>query len=516
MSTPLWGTTARGDSVGIATIEADDDTLTLAAHGLVNGQQVTVASLTGGATSVLVADAPYFVANTATNTFQLRPSPGAPPMAFGADGGCTVYQVAGLLDAQTLRNAFAGLLTPGNSSTRFVSRTGVFPVSTETQHVTTAGMTWTVADIIAAVRHSTGGIYIIPHPSESGPITAADPSQGRIDALDLQIQDHTLDSSGFVRGRIVYTAGTPGAIPVAPTVTANSERLTTWTVAAGATSTGTPTTPQFAVSRGGVLPVTDSSQYPTTGGRYKGLALYDISLQSLLVNTTAGSTWEPVGSTKGFQFWQTIVYDANGTFVKANYPGLRAVRIRCQGGGGAGGGAAITGAGSSSGGGGGQGGNYAEKWVLVAGLGASETVTRGAGGTGVSGAAGNNGGQSAVGTLCVAGGGVGGQTSGSTSAWSGPISATPSATATGDMVRLGDPGGFGVMNGSADFIMSGYGGGSMWGIGGRPVNPGAGANGFDASGYGGGGGGAANSNSQAAAATGGNGTAGRVLIDLYV
>jgi len=516
LSTPLWVTTTRGDSVGTATIEADDDTFTLAAHGLVNGQQVTVASLTGGASAVLVADAPYFVANAAANTFQLRPSAGAPVMAFTLDGGCAVYETAGLFDAQTLRRGMAGLLGRGDGTGAFTARGGILPTGIENTHVTVSGMTWSTVDIVAAVQHATGGVYIVPHPAESGAITGADPSQPRVDALDLQVQDHAVDASGFARGRLVYTAGTPAAVPVAPGAVANAERLATFSVPAASTTPTIATTPRFTTARGGIVPAIDASNYPGSGGRYKGLAVWDISLSALVMNMNGTGTWQTIASANGYQYWQTIAFDANGTFTKASYPGLRAVRIRCQGGGGAGGGAAITGAGSCSGGGGGQGGNYAEKWVLASALAASETVTRGTGGTGVAGAAGNNGGSSSVGSLCVAGGGVGGATSGSTTAWSGPISNTPSTTATGDMIRLGDAGGFGVMHGSSDFIMSGAGGGSMWGIGARPVNPGAGANGFDGSGYGGGGGGAGNSNSQAATVTGGAGTAGRVLIDLYL
>ncbi|KPC68026.1 hypothetical protein ADL26_20635, partial [Thermoactinomyces vulgaris] len=102
------------------------------------------------------------------------------------------------------------------------------PNSSETSHVTTTGMNWTVGDIVAAVRHSTGRIYLVAHGTETGAVTAADPSQPRIDAIDLQIQDHVLDSSGFARGRIIYTAGTPGAIPAAPVQLASTERLATW------------------------------------------------------------------------------------------------------------------------------------------------------------------------------------------------------------------------------------------------------------------------------------------------
>lgn len=306
MSTPLWVTTTRGASKGTATIEESDDTFTLAAHGLVNGQQITVASLTGGASTVLVADAPYFVANAATNTFQVRSSPGGNVMTFTADGGCEVFLTAGLFDPQTLRDGMAGLLARGDVSGGFGARPGVFPNVSETSHVTTTGMNWTVADIVAVVRHSTGRMYIVAHPTEGGAVTAADPSQPRIDALDLQIQDHALDSSGFARGRIVYTAGTPGAIPVEPAATSNSERLSTWRVEAGATSTNTPTTPRFTVARGGLIPVANSSSYPAAGGRYKGMPVWDMATKTLVINTTAGSTFEPIASTASFQSYRRI------------------------------------------------------------------------------------------------------------------------------------------------------------------------------------------------------------------
>lgn len=305
MSTPLWVSTTRGTSVGTATIEADG-TFTLAAHGLVNGQQVTVATLTGGASSVLVVDAPYFAAAATTNTFQLRPAPGAPVMTFTADGSAVVYHAAGVMDAQTLRDGMAGLLGRGDASGGFAARSGVFPNATVTSHVTTSGMTWTVADLVAVVRHSTGRMYITPHATEGGAVTAADPTNPRIDALDLQIQDHTVDSSGFARGRIVYTAGVPAAIPTAPAATANSERLSTWTVAAGATSTGTPTLPRFTVARGGITPVADVAAYPGAGGRYEGQFVWNSATDELVANMTAGSTWNTIASKVNHDYVQGL------------------------------------------------------------------------------------------------------------------------------------------------------------------------------------------------------------------
>lgn len=301
MSTPLWVTTTRGTSVGTATIEADDETFTLTAHGLVNGQQVTIASPTGGATSVLVTDAPYFVASATANTFQLRPSPGAPVMTFTADGGCAVYQTAGQFDGQTLRDAFSGFISRGGANGGFQARTGVLPNGAVSNHVSLTGMTWASIKLVAVVAHSTGGMYVVAHDTDGGSITSADPTNPRIDALDLQIQDNVLDSSGFARGRIVYTAGTPAGTPVAPSATANSERLVTISVPAGSTTPTILTNPQPTILRGGVLPVTDSTAYPSAGGRYEGMVLWNSATDQLVVNTNAGSTWSPVASVATFQ-----------------------------------------------------------------------------------------------------------------------------------------------------------------------------------------------------------------------
>lgn len=159
---------------------------------------------------------------------------------------------------------------------------------------------------------------------------------------------------------------------------------------------------------------------------------------------------------------------------------------------------------------------YAESFILASSLAATVTITRGAGGTGVAGANGNAGGTSSAGSHCVAGGGAGGLIGGSTSAWENPISGTPNTTATGDLIIPGAPGGFGLVNGTADFACSGFGGNSHWGAGSRAVNPSTGADGTAGVLYGGGGSGAANTNSQGSTRTGGAGANGRVLVDLYI
>jgi hypothetical protein len=111
----------------------------------------------------------------------------------------------------------------------------------------------------------------------------------------------------------------------------------------------------------------------------------------------------------GYLFQQSVYFTSSGSFVKANFPGLRAIRVRLVGGGGAGGGAGTTSATQNSHGGGGGSGTYAEKFITdIAGLDASVTVTRGAGGTGVSAAAGNAGAASSFGGLLICDGGSGG------------------------------------------------------------------------------------------------------------
>lgn len=128
------------------------------------------------------------------------------------------------------------------------------------------------------------------------------------------------------------------------------------------------------------------------------------------------------------------------SFVKASYPALVAVDLEVQGAGAAGGGCPAGTAGNVAGSTGGGGGARSTKRVLASALAASETVTVGAGGTGVSGAAGNTGGASSFGAHCSAPGGLGGQ-----------ILANGLATATAIIY-----GGFGGAPGVGDIAARGH------------------------------------------------------------
>lgn len=208
---------------------------------------------------------------------------------------------------------------------------------------------------------------------------------------------------------------------------------------------------------------------------------------------------------------KTVSFISSGSFVKADHPGLRAVRIRIQGGGGAGGGRRTSPNGGMGGGGG--GGGYAEKIVLAADLGASETVTVGAGGVGAFDTNGTSGEDSDFGALVSGLGGGGGTRTGG-------VDATPAAGAGGvatghDILVRGQAGQEGRWDSTYATVAEatgGTGGSAHLGPGrlGRP----AGATGAGAAGhlYGGGGSGALGASS---AGGGGNGAKGLVIVELY-
>jgi hypothetical protein len=232
-----------------------------------------------------------------------------------------------------------------------------------------------------------------------------------------------------------------------------------------------------------------------------------------------GSAWDSPSSISptiisGLQ--QVLYYTSSGTFTKATYPWLRAIRVKCQAGGGAGGGATASGAGTSKGGGGG-GGGYAESFITnIAALASSVTVTRGAGGTGVAGANGNAGGSSSFGSLVAANGGQFGQIPVAGFAEIA-LTAPPGAGgvgSSGELLLSGSPGTWAFSTSPDDFRgASGNGGASILsgGATGRNVT----GNGDSAVGYGSGGAGAYNSQTQTVTRAGGNGAAGIVIVELY-
>lgn len=204
------------------------------------------------------------------------------------------------------------------------------------------------------------------------------------------------------------------------------------------------------------------------------------------------------------------VYTASDTWAKP--AGLYGIVVKVVAGG-AGGGGAQTAAAQAAAGGGGAAGGYSEKLILAAALGATETVTVGAGGVGGSTAGGNGGtgGTSSFGAhLQATGGGGGNGMTGGTAIQS--VGAGLGGVGSGGTINtVGQGGGVGL-RGSGTVAISGIGGSSALGGGGKGnTESNAGVAGGA---YGGGGSGAAAGNDFDLA--GGAGAAGVVIVYEYV
>jgi hypothetical protein len=226
----------------------------------------------------------------------------------------------------------------------------------------------------------------------------------------------------------------------------------------------------------------------------------------------------------GYLYAGTRYYTSSGTFLKADAFGdssnvvPRAIRVRMVGGGGGGGGTDTTGSNEVAIGTGGSGAAYAESFITdIAGLDATVTVTRGAGGA--AGAAGSNnggsGGQSAFGALVTANGGGGGfGAAGQTIPfWFDAVSGA--TTATGDLVLRGSMSSpaYGIQ---ANRATSAPAGASQLGLPGAAQATGVSAAGITETAFGAGGGGAVAAQSQGTSRAGGAGGPGLIIVDVFV
>lgn len=204
------------------------------------------------------------------------------------------------------------------------------------------------------------------------------------------------------------------------------------------------------------------------------------------------------------------VFTASGTYTPTI--GMAAAVVECIGGGGGANAVLGTATTNAVGAGGGSGG-YSRRLLAAAQIGASQTITIGAGGPGVvsGSAAGTDGGATSFGSLCVANGGKGAPT-GAAAFMAGGAGGTPG---TGDVIAAGAPGGGGCTGSTTPPVPSKGGSGPFGGGGvGTTISGGAAVAGKNADNYGSGGGGGAVS-AVAATAAGGNGSAGVCIITEY-
>lgn len=206
-------------------------------------------------------------------------------------------------------------------------------------------------------------------------------------------------------------------------------------------------------------------------------------------------------------------FTSGGTYTPTT--GMLYCIIEVVGNGGGGGGVAATTGGTFAGAGGGGGGEYARGVFSAATIGANQTITFGATGTGgTAGAnAGTSGGTVEVGALISAAGGTGGLGGGASTSTSSLGGAGGTGGSGGSFRSPGFIGSPSITSIGGAFLIGGMGGDSFFGAGANCSN--TSAAGTSGLGYGSGGSGAVNSISQAARA-GGDGATGIVVITEFV
>jgi hypothetical protein len=239
-------------------------------------------------------------------------------------------------------------------------------------------------------------------------------------------------------------------------------------------------------------------------------------------NSTDWVTVANAGS-PSFSFVQTLYFTSSGSFVKATYPWLRAIKVKTVGGGGGGAGCATTGAGQVAVGGAGGGAATAESFITdIGSLAGTVTVLVGDGGSGGVGSAnGNDGGESSFGDgesyeVSALGGNSGSLFAAGAVPRQTGNSGLTQTTGVGDLVLPGSTATpRALINDSATIVARPNGGSSSLGVGSAGGATLTSSSGSSGAGYGAGGTGGMNAQNRGSAQDGGAGSGGIVIIELY-
>lgn len=301
-------------AIGSATITAATDTLTIASHGLADGDLIAFDTLTGGADGPLEEQVTYYVRNVAGDDLQVSGSRGGNPVAFDTDGTAEAYTSVPSYTAEEQRQLGSHHLAHG-SSERLGAREGVRPGAGNPVIVT--GGQWRArahTGVVDPGESSTQGPYTyVQELTALEPVAAADGSNARIDGVDIQINDDDADGSGGRGPQLHYVTGTPAGSPVPPQVTERSLRLAEITVPAGDTAGATVTRPApYTVASGGVLPIRGTSERPTQG-LYAGYTTFRMDVGAHEYWTGDAWAWVNPVNTTSVEDNQNANYDFTNT-----------------------------------------------------------------------------------------------------------------------------------------------------------------------------------------------------------
>lgn len=170
------------------------------------------------------------------------------------------------------------------------ARSGVRPGTSTTATVTVTSTTWTVnehAGVVDVETANEAGPYTYSIDAvQTGSMTAADPSNPRIDLLSIQVSDNAEDGLGAASAALVYTVGAAAATPSAPATPARSMALVQINVPkSGGGSPSVVWVAPFLSAPGGIAPGSTAAAFGS--GAYVGQYIDDPSLGLLRWNGTA-------------------------------------------------------------------------------------------------------------------------------------------------------------------------------------------------------------------------------------
>lgn len=156
--------------------------------------------------------------------------------------------------------------------------------------VSVAGTTITVTAGVAALFYPAFGLYRACASSSSTlTVSAADPTNPRVDLVYLRVWDNAVDGAGLSKADVQYQAGTPAVSPVAPTPTAPMIYIPLATIAVpkvggGSASVSSAVRP-VTVAPGGISP--SASAAGTYAGQYRDTGVAAGTLQRF-----NGTVWQ--------------------------------------------------------------------------------------------------------------------------------------------------------------------------------------------------------------------------------